>query len=357
MGRAMKIFKNKKRVLIVTIISALLIFIAIKHHNNQIQMLHDSIVVDAEKVKVGQIPIEAQAVGTLSAAKSIKITPEFSGQVAALLFQDGAFVKQGAPLIQLDDKVDQAKAESSKAALNYSDMSYKRMQLLGKQGVVARQQIESAQADLKQKQALDQENQVALEKMKLVAPFDGVLSKALVSVGDYVKVGQILTTLTDIQHLRVEYSVSEKFLPQLKLGQEVQVTTNAYPGKKFIAKVSYISPTINTEDRTISLYADLANDERLLTAGLFVSVTQDLGKQNNALLVPSQSLVPTIDGQQIYKIVNNKVTAVSVTLGQRTTDYVQILQGVSQNDMIVTAGQEKLKDGANVKINSAKKST
>lgn len=312
--------------------------------------MQEAVVVEAANVTVGEIPIVAKAVGTLSAAKSVQITPEFAGQVAKILFHDGTFVRQGTPLIQLDDKVSRAKAESTKAALYYSEINYKRMLLLGKQGAISQQAIDAAAADLKQKLADDRENQVGLEKMRLVAPFDGTLSKSNVSPGDYVAIGQALVTLTDIQHLRVEYSVSEKFLPQLKLGQEVRITTSTYPGKEFIGKVSYISPTINTENRTISLYAEIPNNDFLLTAGLFVNVIQNLGIQMHAILVAPECLVPTIDGQKIFKVVDGKALSVPVTIGQRTNESVQVLEGILKSDIVITAGQEKLKDGMPVKV-------
>jgi membrane fusion protein, multidrug efflux system len=349
---------NKKRKIQISLLIIFLIVCIVyawKHDHAGNQGIPESVIVEAEKARTGEILIEAQAVGTLSADKNVQITPEFSGQIAAIYFHDGGFVKQGTPLIQLDDKVSKSKAESTKAALYFSETNYKRMLLLGKQGAISRQAIESAQADLKQKQADAQENQVTLEKMQLRAPFDGVLGKVQVSPGDHVTAGQSLVALTDILHLRVEYSVSEKYLSQLKQGQEVKIVTSAYPGKVFSGKVAYISPTINTDDRTLSLYAEINNDDRLLTAGLFVNVTQFLGAHNRAILVSAQSLVPTIDGQKIFKIVDGKAISVPVTIGQRNTESVQIDKGIEAGDMVVTAGQEKLKDGMPVIIKAEQK--
>jgi membrane fusion protein (multidrug efflux system) len=234
--------------------------------------------------------------------------------------------------------------------LTYSEVDYHRKVLLGKQGAISQQAIDQALADLKTKNATVQQSQVEVDKMLLVAPFDGVLGKFNISPGDYVTVGQKIVTLTDIIHLRVEYSVSEKYLSQLKPGQQVKITTSAYPKNEFMGTVAFISPTINEQDHTISLYADVANDQRLLTAGLFVNITQQLGTEMNALIVSADSLVPVIDGQQVYKVINDKVLAVPVVIGQRIQNSVQITSGVSVGDKIVVAGQQKLKDGALVEI-------
>ena len=327
------------------------------YHSHAKPLAANKISVEAGLVQSGDIPIQAQAIGTLTAEKSIEITPEMTGHVAKILFRDGTFVKQGTPLIQLDDKVYKAKLESAKANLFYSETNYNRMSLLGKKGVVAKQAVEQAFADLKEKKASAAESQVAVEKMQLVAPFDGMVGKSKVSPGNYVSIGQGLVSLVDTQHLRVEYSIAEKYLSSLKQDQEVKITTNAYPGKEFSGKVTYISPTINTENRTMTLYATIPNENNLLTAGLFVNITHFLGIEHNSLIIPSQSLTATIDGQLVYKIVDGKAVSTPVTIGQRTKDHVQIISGLTQNDKIVTVGQQKLKDGSAVEVVDSNKIT
>lgn len=345
------ILSHKKS--IVAVILLLAIFFGLfyfKHHRVPAVIPEEAVVIEATAVKQGTIAIEAHAIGTLTAAKTVPVTPEIAGHVAKILFQDGTFVKEGTPLIQLDDAVFKAKLESAKANLHFSEANYNRMVLLGKSGAISKQAIEQAQADLQEKRASAKESQVTVDKMTLTAPFDGMIGQIKVNPGNYVQVGQELVTLTDTHHLRVEYSVPEKYLPQLKLGQEVKLTTNTYPGKEFIGKVAYISPTIDTDNRTISLYADVDNTQGLLTSGLFVNVVQFLGTEKNGLMVPVVSLVPTIDGQQVYKIVDNKAVPVSVTIGQRTEDSAQVLSGLTAGDIVVIAGQEKLKEGTSVKI-------
>lgn len=346
--------RSRKKIVVVIMIISVICFLMMKHHHNNQTMLEDAVQVDVEQVKSGSIPIQAHVIGTLVAAKNVQMTPEIAGHVAKIYFQDGGvFVKQGTPLVQLDDTAYQAKLASDKANLIYSEVDYKRKKLLGKQGAISEQAIDQALADLTTKKAAVQESQVDVDKMRLVAPFDGVLGKFNVSPGDYVTVGQKIVKLTDIMHLHVEYSVAEKYLSQLKLGQKVKITTNAYPQKEFIGTVTFISPTINSEDRTISLYADVANDQKLLTAGLFVDVVQDLGAETNTLIISAAGLIPTIDGQQVFKIINNRAIAVPVTIGQRLQNSVQIISGLSAGDKIVIAGQQKLKDGVLVQMNKS----
>ncbi len=178
----------------------------------------------------------------------------------------------------------------------------------------------------------------------------GVLGKCQVSAGDYVSVTQKLVSLTDINHLRIEYTVPEKYLSQLKLGQEIKITTSVYPNKIFHGKIAFISPTINTQDRTISLYADVDNEEKSLTAGLFANVTHQLGIAREVIAIPPTSLVPTIEGQQVFKIVDNKAVSVPVTILQRSENSVQVDAALKPGDQIVIAGQMQLKEGMSVQI-------
>lgn len=342
---------QRKNIFILFIIAILCIWYVVKSHHANLSMSPDAVIVEVATVKQGVIPIQANAIGTLIAAQHVKLTPEIEGHVAKVLFQDGAFVKLGTPLIQLDDAIDKAKLDSAKADLTFSEANYKRMTFLGKRGAISQSAIEQAFAEYTEKKAHVEEYQVTLDKRLLRAPFDGVLGKCKVNIGDHVAVGQELVSLTDTQHLRVEYTVSEKYLSALKIGQAVNISTSAYPGKVFIGKVSFISPTISAEDRTISLYADLSNDQGLLTSGLFVNVTHFLQNQNNALLIPVNSLMSTIDGQQVYKMINDKVSAQPIKIGQRYQDSIQVLEGLKLTDRVVIAGQEKLREGASVKIN------
>jgi membrane fusion protein (multidrug efflux system) len=191
---------------------------------------------------------------------------------------------------------------------------------------------------------------VELNNMLLVAPFDGVVGKSLVSPGDYVTVGQALVSLTDTKHLRVEYTVAEKYFALLKLGQEVHVTSSALPGKEFTGKVAYVAPTLNVENRTVSVYAEVPNDNQVMSPGLFVNVTQSLGSREHALLVNAMSLVGTIDGEQVFSMKNGKAVATPVEVGQRMLDNVEILKGIDEGDSVIVAGQQKIRDGEDVVV-------
>jgi membrane fusion protein (multidrug efflux system) len=341
--------KTRKKLIITAVIVLGAVGYGISKHHSSAAQDDNAIWVQASTVKQTTMQLDLHAIGALT-ARSVEITPEVAGHVDKILFGDGATVKQGDPLIQLDDAVYRAKNASAKAQLAYSQNNYKRMILLGKQGAISRQAIDQADADLKEKKAAADESEVMLSKMRLTAPFDGVVGKRKVNPGDYVTVGQSVVTVTDINHLHIEYNLPERNLPTLKVGQTVSVTTAAYPDKQFVGTLSFISPTINTANRSIALYAEVKNNEHELAPGMFVDVMQSLGQQQKVIMVPERSLVPVLDGVQIYKIVEGKAYAVNVEIGRRFDGSVQVLHGLSPNDTVITDGQIKVKNGMPVKI-------
>lgn len=340
---------GKKRFFILAIL-VVLVVAWLKKANHAAVIDPNAVVVEIAPVKKQTLAIETQTVGTLVAAQNIQIAPEIAGQVAKVYFQDGQFVKQGTPLIQLNDAMYKAKWDAASAQYQFSETTYQRYKRLADKGIISKQDMAKAEADLKEKKAAVEEAEVMVQQMKLIAPFDGMVGKSTVSPGDFVTVGQALVSLTDVHHLHVEYKLPEKCLATLQLGQHVRVTSSAFPEKLFDGVVAYISPTINTQDRTLSVYAEVPNPKAELTAGLFVNVTQALGTQENVLAVPAASLVATIDGHEVMKVVDGKVITVPVEIGQRTGNQVQILKGLNAEDKVVIAGQQKLRDGVNVKV-------
>ena len=343
--------KIKKKMMIGIVIVIGLVWLGKKYWASSQEPRGETVPVKVTHAQITSLPLETKAIGTL-AGRSVDITSQIAGQVESIDFQDGAFVTKNTVLVQLDDAIYRAQYHSAAAQLAYSQNNYKRMVILGKEGAIAKQAIDQAEAELKEKKASAEESEVTLNKMQLLAPFDGVVGKRQVHEGDYVTVGKSVVTITDTNNLHIEYNVPEKYLSLLKLGQEVKITTDAYPGQTFLGKVAYISPTINAGNRSVDLYADVPNVRKLLAAGMLVEVTQYLGTENKVIMVPSRSVVPVLDGEQVYTVVNGKAVAVPVVIGRRTEKEVQIVQGLSPDAVVITDGQLKVRNGEKVKVES-----
>lgn len=341
---------KKKRLLYAGLVFFVLFLIWKKFHHTSTPAM-PSAVIKTAAVKVSQAQSTIKAIGTVNAS-SVEITPETAGHVASIAFTDGAIVKQGDTLIQLDDAILKAKLQSIAAQYQFSAESYARLKKLAAKGMVAQQSLDQALADMKEKKAALDEASVTDEKMKLIAPFDGMVGQRKVNVGDFVNPGQGVVTLTDTIHLRIEYNVPEKYLSALQIGQSVNITTSAYPNQIFKGKIAYISPTVNPDNRTLSVYATLEPGTVRLASGLFVDVTQTLSESRSVLVIPSRSLVPILGGNQVYKIVDGKPVSVAVEVGNRDENTVEITQGLSPKDIVVTDGQVKLQRGQPVIISA-----
>lgn len=296
------------------------------------------------------MPRQIDAYGSLVANNDVMLSTQRAGQIAEIQFQQGARADKGQLLVKLDDSSEQAAVESAQLELVAAKATFERTQTLVERSVASQSDLEAANADMAQKQAALAQAQAELAKCHIEAPFAGSLGKRLVSVGDYVGVGAPLVQLVELQNIKAEYQVPERFLPWLKLGQIVTLTSSTYPDKTFTAKVTFIAPTIDPETRSVAIQAEVPNHDELLKPGLFIKVDQTLGTNQHALVVPEESLVPSIDGQYVYKIVDQHVTQTPVAVGSRFQGLAEITDGLQAGDQIVTAGQQKLKDGSAVQV-------
>lgn len=289
-----------------------------------------------------------ETIGSLASTDNIDISSELAGQIAAIHFKPGTYVKKGTLLIQLDPTVLKSDLASAKANLALSETSYDRTRELAKRQLASEQALDQALASLREKQNDVKAKQAQLEKLSLRAPFSGTLGRRQVSMGQYVKVGQPLVRLVANQKLRVEYSLPERYLPRLQPGQEVLVIANAFPDKLYKGVVNYIDPTVDKETRTIAMEAVIDNSEHLLSAGLFVRVNHQFGEKRKRLLVPEESLIPTLNGQKIFVLRHERAVAVSVKIGIHHQSMTEICSGLKPKDIIIVRGQHKLREGSRV---------
>jgi membrane fusion protein (multidrug efflux system) len=191
---------------------------------------------------------------------------------------------------------------------------------------------------------------VQLAKTRIAAPFEGVLGLRRVSVGAYLNPGDPLVTLDDIDPIKVDFRVPEPALPLVRTGQRIEMRLDAFPEQHFEGEIYAIAPRVDVDGRTVSLRALVPNPQGLLKPGLFARVEVVVERREGALVIPEQAVVPQAAGQAVFRVVDGKAALTMVTLGQRRAARVEVLEGLSPADMIVTAGQLKLRDGTPVKV-------
>ena len=307
-----------------------------------------AIAVEVAKIAAADFSDEASAVGNLKSNESVVMRPETPGRIAAVNFKDGAIVGKGAVLVTLDAAVQEAELQQARANLALAQSNHKRNQELLEKKFVTAQALDNSAATLKVQEAAVQLAEAKVGRMRIKAPFNGMVGLRNVSVGDYVKEGQDLINIEDIGTLRVDFRLPETYLGRVVKGQVVEVSTDALPGEQFKAVLDAVDPMVDQNGRAISSRARLDNATDRLRPGMFVRVRLLFGERKNVLMAPEQAIVP---GAQptVFKVVDGKAVVTRVRLGVRRAAQVEVIDGLAAGDIVVTAGQLKLRDGAPVR--------
>ena len=302
-------------------------------------------------VSIQSIQQSIRAVGTLRANESIVIRPEIAGRIRQILFLEGQAVEKDALLMELDDSELQAELSQATAQLKVSRLTYERLKPLDLEGkrYVTKQQLDELAGTLQVAQANHVLYSTRLAKTKVRAPFDGLLGIRRVSPGDFVTTGQDLVNLEDVRTLKIDFKVPETLLRHLALGQSLELTTDAYPGETFRGTVYVVDPRVDMTTRSVQLRARIPNVDQRLRPGMFAQVTLHLGQQERAMLIPEEAVIPTKDQTFVYRTQDGTAHRTPVQLGTRIRGQVQVLSGLTEQDLIVRVGHHKLQDGAKVR--------
>ncbi len=308
------------------------------------------IAIEASKVKSVRMAQGLTAVGSLRSDESVTIRPEVSGRISEIGFREGQRVAKGAMLIRFDTSVQRAELEQADANLGLSKSRLERSRDLFTKGFISTQARDEAESNFKIAQANYDLAQARLTKLEIKAPFSGIVGLRSVSIGDYVKDGQDIVNLEEVDPLKVDFRIPEIYLKQVAAGQSLQITLDAFPNQTFQGNVFAINPLVDANGRSIVIRAMVKNAEARLRPGMFARVRLLFSDERDSVAVPEQSLIPVGDDQFVFKVIDGRAQRFKVEIGQRRDGQVEILQGLSAGDVVVTAGQLKLRDGSQVKI-------
>ena len=347
--------------------------------------------VEVAKVEKMLLQDDAQSVGSLRSRQSVMLRPEVPGRVKALGFSDGARVRKGQLLVQLDDILQRAEVRQAQAQLSIAQATLKRNQELVAQNFVAQRVLEESLANLQVVEAQLALSYARLSRMALLAPFDGTVGIRNVNLGDFVKDGADLVNLEDISSMYVDFRLPERYQGKLKPQQTVELALDAFPGRAFKARVEAIDPLLDVNGRSVGVRAVLPNTlgepaqggqrgreggassasaarAAPLRPGMFARVTTVFSVNAAALVVPEEAIVPQGGRQYVIKVVEPVAVPAAATatlppetkfvslrqevkLGVRRQGKVEITEGLSEGQMVVLAGQQRLqRDGTPLRI-------
>jgi membrane fusion protein (multidrug efflux system) len=280
----------------------------------------------------------------------VTLRPEVAGRIAAIGFQEGQKVTKGAALVRLDPAINEAEVQQARANHKLAQSKYDRAVDLAKSNFISGQARDEAENNLRVAEAALRLAEAKLAKMEIRAPFSGVIGLRSVSVGDYVKEGADMVNLESIDPLKVDFRVPEVYLADVAVGQSLTVTLDALPGRSFEGKVLALNPLLDSAGRSIVIRAQVRNGDTQLRPGMFARVALITRTARNALVVPEQAIVPQGEDQYVFRVADGKAERVKVEVGLRRDGKVEVVKGLAAGDVVVTAGQLKLRDGTRVAI-------
>jgi len=305
--------------------------------------------VEGRAVELLTLTDDAQAVGSLRARQSVVLKPEVSGRVVKLGFTDGQRVRRGQVLIQLDDALQAAQLQQAEAQAGIARTQLQRNRELLAQNFVSASVVDQAVAALQVAEAQVALSRAQLGRMQVLAPFDGVAGIRNVNLGEYVKDGAELVSVEDASSMWVDFRLPERYVPSLRLGQPVELSLDALPGRSFTAKVEALDTQLDAGGRAMLVRARLDKPGSELRSGLFARVRVVFATRAQALVVPEEALVPLGGKQYLFKLVDGaggkQAQRLEARLGLRVPGKVEVLDGFKAGDWVVTAGQSRLTRG------------
>jgi membrane fusion protein (multidrug efflux system) len=294
------------------------------------------------------------ATGTVMANEAVLLSAEVSGRITSINFVEGSLVTKGTVLATINDAELVAQLEKNAYNQKLAEERERRQRHLLEKEAVSQEEYDRVLTDLNTVKAEASLIKAQLQKAKIVAPFTGTIGLRQVSEGAFVTPGQRIATLTQLQPVKIEFSVPERFAGSIRKDSKVNFSLEG-DSTRFVANVYAIEPSVDPETRSVTIRAIYPNKNMELRPGNFTRIEFELQHFENALQVPAQALIPELGGNKVYIYKGGKAEEVKVGVGIRTSSMVQITQGLIQGDTVITSGILQLRSGLPVIINNVRK--
>jgi membrane fusion protein (multidrug efflux system) len=305
--------------------------------------------VEAKVIKPRHIENAIKITGSILANESVSIRSEISGKIENILFQEGQRVKKGDLLLNINDDEILAQLERLKYTKQLNDdMEYRMRQLFEKEAI-SREEYDIALTTLNTTLSDIKEREARAAKYKLYAPFDGIIGLRQISEGSYITPSDLIVNIYNINPIKVEFSVPGKYSANANKGDSIRFSIEASE-EEFTGIIYAIEPRIDPQTRTLSIRAICKNDQEILIPGQFVNIEYILNELPDALMVPSEAIIPEMNSHKIFIFKHGEARQQSITIGVRTDKDVQITSGINPGDTVITTGILQVKEGMAVSL-------
>ena len=305
--------------------------------------------VDGYIIKPTTLDNEIQAVGTIRANEEVEIRSELSRKITGIYFKEGTVVSKGKTLFKLDDSDLSANLKKLYLDENLSMIEEKRQKELLDKSLLPQSQYDKQSTNLEKIRADIDATKIQISKTNIKAPFTGYAGLRNISIGSYVTPANVLTTMQDLSKLKIDFSIPEKYINYFKTGQKIYFKVEGID-EEYDGEVYAFEPKLENGTKTLVLRAISSRANTKLLPGSFAKVRLLLKEIEDAILVPTEAIVPGLKGQSVYVCKNGKVKSVDVELGKRLEEKVQILGGIQAGDTLITTNILRIKPDAKVKI-------
>lgn len=305
------------------------------------------VVVATAHPQLKDFALEVEALGTVRAKESVDITSKVADRVVAIHFEEGKQVTKGDVLVELDSVEARADLAAAVAAERDSVSQYKRSQELFQTRALSEAQLDQLQATMLGNQARVAAARSRVNDRIIIAPFSGRVGLRNVSLGGLVSPGGVITTLDDLSIVKLDFSVPEIFLATLKVGLPIEAESSAYPTAKFKGRVDSIDTRVDPTTRSIVVRALMENRDSRLRPGMFMTLRL-VRSEGKALMLPESAVVPENSSHFVYVVEQARANKREVRLGRRRPGEVEILDGVTNKDLVVVDGTMNVHDGSPV---------
>jgi membrane fusion protein, multidrug efflux system len=319
--------------------------------------------ISATEVKSQAVPRFATGIGSVTAVHQVTINPEIGGRVTKIFFEPGTTVKASDPLVQLNDAPERGDLATYEAQAHWAEITLQRSSQLAQRQFESREIVDQKQSQLDQAKAQINKTEALIAQKLIRAPFSGQLGMRHIEVGQYLTPGAAIVTLTDLSVLYVNFTLPSQMRSEISVGQRVNVTADAFPGRTFTAEITTIEPQVSADTRTMTVQATMKNSDNALLPGMFVNAAVVLPSQPDLVVVPETAVDYTLYGDSIYVIREDgkdakgepilRAVRTPVKTGPRVDGKVVILQGLEPGERVVAAGQVKVQNGAQIVISGS----
>lgn len=288
--------------------------------------------------------------GSVLANETVQLSPELPGMITRITFEEGQMVKKGQPLVYLNDEELRAQLERLNYTRKLFEESENRQRRLLEREAISQAEYDIALNEMKTNLADLKVVQAQLSKSVIRAPFNGMVGLRQVSEGSYVSPADQIAMLVNLDPVKIEFSVPERYANEVGIGDRIDFTRNEQGGISKTAEVYAVEPRIDTETRTLRMRALSENKDRLLLPGMFVRIRLVLDVRENAIMIPAQAMIPEMDGYKVFVVENGKAVEKRVSTGMRTENRVEVTEGLNSGDSVLTTGILQVKAGAPVRV-------